>query len=59
MQDEWVKGGFYKVQLDIGGKKIPYIVFADSEYQAAHKVHMETGCLPVARDIDGPFGNPP
>lgn len=58
MQSEEFKGGYYKVQVDIGGRKVPFIVFADSEYQAAHKVRMETGRLPAVRDIDGPFGQP-
>ncbi|TAL27297.1 MAG: hypothetical protein EPN97_17610 [Alphaproteobacteria bacterium] len=58
MQDEKLMVGYYTVRLDIGGRKIPYIVFADSEYQAAHKIRMETGLLPAPRDIDGPYSRP-
>ncbi|MEZ0225664.1 MAG: hypothetical protein ACAH83_14000 [Alphaproteobacteria bacterium] len=58
MLDEKPGSGYYTVHLDIEGKKIPYIVFADSDYQAAHKVRLETGLLPSERDIEGPYGRP-
>lgn len=55
MQDETLKGGYYTVHLEIDGKKIPYIVFAASDYQAAHKVRLETGHLAAERNVEGPY----
>jgi len=49
------QGGFYTVNLDIEGKKLPYMVFAMSDYQAAHKVLEETGHLVTEDDVEGPY----
>jgi hypothetical protein len=49
------KPGYYTVNLDIDGRKIPYIVFAKSQFQAAHKVKQETGYLATDMDVEGPY----
>lgn len=49
------KGGYYTVNLDIDGKKLPYVVFARSEFDAARKVKFETGCMVTDSDVEGPF----
>jgi hypothetical protein len=49
------KGGYYTVNLEIDGKKLPYVVFAASEFDAARKVKYETGCLVTDRDVEGPY----
>ncbi len=49
------KGGYYTVNLDIDGKKLPYVVFARSQFDAARKVKFETGCLVTDRDVEGPY----
>lgn len=49
------KGGFYTVNLDIDGKKLPYMVFALSDYQAAHKVLEETGHAVTEDQVEGPY----
>ncbi len=49
------KGGYYTVNLEIDGKKLPYVVFAVSEFDAARKVKYETGCLVTDRDVEGPY----
>ena len=52
---ETLKPGYYTVNLDVEGKKIPYIVFAQSEFQAAHRVKHETGYLATDTDVEGPY----
>ena len=49
------KGGYYTVNLEIDGQKLPYIVFAESEYQAARKVREETGHLAKDYQVEGPY----
>lgn len=49
------KGGYYTVNLDIDGKKLPYVVFARSEFDAARKVKFETGVMVTDNDVDGPY----
>jgi hypothetical protein len=49
------KGGYYTVNLDIDGKRIPYIVFARSHFHAAHRVKEATGYAATDRDVEGPF----
>ncbi|HYD17367.1 MAG TPA: hypothetical protein VEF76_02680 [Patescibacteria group bacterium] len=49
------QGGYYTVNLEIDGKKLPYVVFAVSEFDAARKVKYETGCLVHDTDVEGPF----
>ena len=53
--DTTLKGGYYTVNLDIDGKKLPYVVFARSEFDAARKVKFETGCMVTDSDVEGPF----
>jgi hypothetical protein len=48
------KSGYYTVHVDMGGQKIPYIVFAASDYHAARLVKDETGCLVTQHDVEGP-----
>ena len=52
---DFAKGGFYTVSLDIEGKKLPYMVFALSDYQAAHKVLEETGHAVTEDQVEGPY----
>lgn len=49
------KGGYYTVHIDIGGQKLPYIVFAASDYHAARMVRNETGYMAGQQDIEGPY----
>lgn len=50
-------GGYYTVLIDnhLGMEKIPYVVFAQSDYQAARIVREETGVLATQHDVEGPF----
>jgi hypothetical protein len=52
---EWeAKPGYYTVSVPIGDRHVPYIVFARSDFDAAHKVKEETG-YPAKRDeVEGP-----
>lgn len=54
-QDTGPKGGYYTVNLEVDGKKLPYVVFARSEFDAARKVKFETGCMVTDRDVEGPY----
>lgn len=54
---EDTEGGYYTVHLNVEGKKIPYIVFARSEYHAARRVREATGYLALDKDVQGPFRN--
>ena len=49
------KGGYYTVHVEVDGKKIPYIVFAASDYHAARMVKNETGYLADQHDVEGPY----
>ncbi len=50
------KGGYYTVHMEQeNGQKLPYIVFALSEFQAARKVREETGYMPKDHQIEGPY----
>lgn len=51
------RSGYYTVQVSFDGlkKKIPYIVFANSDYQAAKIVKDETGYMAPQHDVQGPF----
>lgn len=48
------KGGYYTVHVDMEGMRMPYIVFAVSDYHAARKVREETGYLARQHDVEGP-----
>ena len=51
-----VKAGYYTVMIDTGTNniKIPYQVFASSDFHAAKIVKEETGYLVTEHDVDGP-----
>ena len=51
------QGGYYTVLVDMGvaGCKVPYVVFAASDYHAARIVRDETGYLALQHDIEGPY----
>ncbi len=55
MDADTAKGGYYTVNLDIEGKKIPYIVFARSHFHAARRVKEATGYVATDKDVEGPF----
>lgn len=55
MQNMATKKGYYTVNIKSGRTDVPYVVLACSDYHAARLVYHETGCLPSARDIEGPF----
>lgn len=48
-------GGYFTVRLDIDGKKLPYVVFAHSLFEAARRVKFETGCRVNASEFQGPY----
>jgi hypothetical protein len=49
-------GGYYTVLIETNAqRKIPYVVFARSDYQAARIVRDETGHMAQQRDIEGPY----
>ena len=49
------KAGYYTVNLEVEGQRIPYIVFAVSDYQAAVKVRNQTGYMAASQqDVHGP-----
>ena len=50
------KSGYYTVNITNAGRRIPYVVFASSDYHAARLVRHETGYLAQAQDIEGPYG---
>jgi hypothetical protein len=47
--------GYYAVLVENMTRKVPYIVFARSDYHAARIVKSETGYMAQPRDIQGPF----
>jgi len=48
------KGGYYTVHVEMEGQRMPYIVFAISDYHAARQVREETGYLARQHDVEGP-----
>lgn len=48
-------GGYYTVNLDINGQRLPYVVFAHSLFEAARRVKFETGCPVNAHEFQGPY----
>ena len=50
-----IKGGYYAVRMAVLGAKIPYIVFASSEQQAARVIKKETGYAPAQYEVEGPY----
>jgi hypothetical protein len=55
IDDDFARGGYYTVYVEDQGVRIPRVVFANSPFQAAHKVKLETGYLPRETDVDGPY----
>jgi hypothetical protein len=55
MEHSTFKGGYFTIHMDIEGRKIPYVIFASSDYQAARKLRQETGYVAVADEIEGPY----
>lgn len=51
------KGGYYTVQLEMDGAKIPYTVFAVSDYHAARMIKTETGYMARQTEIEGPYAS--
>lgn len=50
------QGGFYTVLIGTdGGARLPYVVFAASDYHAARLVRDETGFMASEKDIEGPY----
>lgn len=55
IDEDFATGGYYTVFVRDGDVLLPRIVFANSPFQAAHKVKMETGILPHESDVEGPY----
>lgn len=55
MKDAASKKGYYTVNIRSGSAEVPYVVLACSDYHAARLVYHETGQMPSARDVEGPF----
>jgi hypothetical protein len=53
-------GGFYSVMITgyNGFAKIPYVVFATSDWQAARLVREATGYTARPQEVDGPYFHP-
>lgn len=50
------KQGYYTVNIDTDdGKKVPYIVYASSDFIAARMVHEETGYMAKQHEVEGPY----
>lgn len=49
------KSGYYTIHMNVEGKKIPYVVFAASDYHAARLVRSETGYAALPHEIEGPY----
>jgi hypothetical protein len=50
-------GGFYSVMIAShdGNRKIPYVVFAANEWQAARLVCAQTGYAARQHEVEGPY----
>ncbi len=49
------KGGYFTVNIASAGQSHPYIVFAQSDFQAARIVRQETGFMASQHDVEGPY----
>jgi hypothetical protein len=49
------KPGYYAVNILVGDHRIPYIVFAQSEFEAARKIRAETGYVAEREEVEGPI----
>lgn len=49
------KTGFYTVFVKAEGTKLPYTVFALSDYHAARLINQATGYLASQKDVEGPY----
>lgn len=55
MNQAQVKGGYYTVHIGVGDEKLPYIVFAKSDFHAARMVRLETGYVAQEHEVEGPY----
>ncbi len=60
MNEHKKKSGYFTVHIEGAGidgahARLPYIVYAESDYHAARKVKHETGYMARAQDIEGPY----
>lgn len=55
MSETITRKGYYTVNIKSGSLNVPYVILASSDYHAARLVYHETGCMPSASDIEGPF----
>ena len=51
------KPGYYAVNILVVDHRIPYIVFARSEFEAARKIRAETGYVAERDEVEGPIEN--
>ena len=49
------QGGYFTVNIPVNGEKMPYVVFARSDFQAARIVRDETGYMADQHDVEGPY----
>lgn len=49
------KGGYFTVTIDAAGQKLPYVVFANSDFEAARIVRRETGYMATQNEVEGPY----
>lgn len=49
------KMGYYTVNINLGQERVPYVVYATSDYHAARLVRNETGYLASQHDVEGPY----
>lgn len=49
------RGGYFTVHINSAGQRHPYIVFANSDFQAAKIVKQQTGHMASAHDVEGPY----
>lgn len=49
------KGAYFTVNITAAGQRHPYVVFAQSDFQAARIVRQETGYMAGQHDVEGPY----
>lgn len=49
------KGGYFTVHVGEGAQKVPYIIFATSDYHAARLVRHQTGYMAAEHEVEGPY----
>lgn len=53
--DNALSAGYFTVNIPVNGEKMPYVVFARSDFQAARIVRDETGYMASQQDVEGPY----